>query len=66
MENAKYTECQAFVCGYDPMNMFRQDDLIFCKHFVNLNENGKFIMIQSAVVLKLAEDSNRDVIGYYR
>ena len=66
IERANYTECQAFICGYDPMNMFRQDDLIFCKHFVNLNENGKFRMIQSAVVLKLAEGSNRDVIGYYR
>ena len=66
IERANYTECQAFICGYDPMNMFRQDDLIFCKHFVNLNENGKFRMIQSAVVLKLAEGSNQEVIGYYR
>lgn len=66
MERSVYTECHAFICGYDPMNMFRQGDLIFCKHFVCLNENGEFRMIQSAVALKLAESSNRDVIGYYR
>lgn len=66
IERADYTECHAFICGYDPMNMFRQDDLIFCKHFVCLNENGEVRMIQSAVALKLVEGSNRDVIGYYK
>ena len=62
---AKYTECNAFICGYDPMNMFRQGDLIYCKHFVCLNENGEVKMFRSAVVLKLAEGSNSKVTGYY-
>lgn len=62
---AKYTECNAFICGYDPMNMFRQGDLIYCKHFVCLKENGEVKMFRSAVVLKLAEGSNSKVTGYY-
>jgi len=66
MEHASYTECNAFICGYDPMNMFRQGNLIFCKHFVCLNENDEIKMFRSAVVLKVAEGSNRDVAGYYK
>lgn len=65
IKGAKYTESNAFICGYDPMNMFRQGDLIYCKHFVCLNENGEVKMFRSAVVLKLAEGSNRKVTGYY-
>jgi len=65
MEHANYTECNAFICGYDPMNMFRLGNLIFCKHFVCLNENGEVKTFTSAVVLNLAEGSNQKVIGYY-
>ena len=65
MESAKYTECHAFICGYDPMNMFRVEDLIYCKHFVCLNENGEVKTFTSAIVLKLQEGSNQSVTGYY-
>lgn len=66
MEHVGYTECHASICGYDPMNMFRQGGLIYCNHFVCLNENGKVKNLFSAAVLKLAEGSDRDVVGYYK
>lgn len=66
MEHATFTECSGFICGYDPMNMFRQGDLIFCRHFVCLNVGGEVKTFSFAVVLKLAEGSDRDVIGYYK
>lgn len=66
MEHAAFTECSGFICGYDPMNMFRQGDLIFCRHFVCLNVGGEVKTFTSAVVLKLAEGSDRDVVGYYK
>jgi hypothetical protein len=65
MEATEYVECKGIICGYDPMNMFRLKDMIYCSHFVMLHINGEMRTINSAVVLKLAEGSNRDVIGYY-
>lgn len=65
METSEYVECNGFVCGYDPMNMFRLGDMIYCSHFVLLHIDGEMRTINSAVVLKLAEGSNRGVIGYY-
>ena len=65
LKHAGYTACEAFICGYDPMNMFRLGDLIYCKHFVCLNEKGEVKTFTSAIALKLAEGSNRNVIGYY-
>ena len=63
--NAAYTACNAVICGYDPMNMFRVGDQLFCRHFVFLNENGQTKPIHTAVVLKLAPGSNDHVVGYY-
>ncbi len=65
MSRAEYVECNGFICGYDPMNMFRLGDMIYCSHLVFLHIDGEMRTINSAVVLKLAEGSNRDVIGYY-
>lgn len=65
IEHSKYIESHAFICGYDPMNMFRVGDIVYCSHFVCLDENGDIKMINSAVALKMAEGSNQKVIGYY-
>lgn len=65
LEHSEYIACNAFICGYDPMNMFRLKDLICCKYFICLNNNGVVQNIHSRVVLKLAEHSNYNVIGYY-
>lgn len=66
MEHCAYTECHSLICGYDPMNMFRSGDLIYCKYFVCLNENGEIKTFTSATVLQLEEGSNRNVRGYYK
>lgn len=65
IEHAEYTACRAAICGYDPMNMFRIDDMIYCSHFIFLDKDGKDIRINSPVVLRLEKGSNVDVVGYY-
>ena len=65
MERCTYTECSSFICGYDPMNMFRLGDYVYCKHFVCLNENGTVKTFTSAILLQLEEGSNQKVTGYY-
>lgn len=65
MARSRYVACNAFICGYDPMNMFRVRDMVYCSHFVCLNENGRTKSINSAVLLVLAEDSEQGICGYY-
>ena len=65
IEKGKYIACKAFICGYDPMNMFRIGDFIYCKYFVCLNMNGTIQNINSSVVLKMDENSTQNVVGYY-
>lgn len=65
IEKWDYIACQSFICGYDPMNMFRVGTFIYCRYFVCLNKNGTIQTINTPVVLQLAENSNQDVIGYY-
>ena len=65
IKHSKYIESDAFICGYDPMNMFRIDDVVFCSYFVCINENDEVKTINSAVALKLAEGSNQSIVGYY-
>ncbi len=65
IQRSKYIECKSFICGYDPMNMFRVGDLVYCRHFVCLNESGEIRTFNSAVVLKLAEGADQEVTGYY-
>ena len=47
------------------MNMFRVRDMVYCSHFVCLDENGRTKAINNAVLLVLAEGSEREVCGYY-
>lgn len=65
IENWEYTACNALICGYDPMNMFRVGIFIYCKYFVCLNVNGTVQTIHTSVVLQLDENSNQTIVGYY-
>ena len=65
IKHSQYIESDAFICGYDPMNMFRIDDVVFCSYFVCINENDEVKTINSAVALKLAKGSNQSIVGYY-
>ena len=47
------------------MNMFRVGIFIYCKYFICLNVDGIVQMINSSVVLRLDENSNQNIVGYY-
>lgn len=55
----------AAICGYDPMNMIRVGNLIFCKHFVALQNEREQKFITRPVVVKLQAGSDCTIEGYY-
>lgn len=65
IENWEYTACNAFICGYDPMNMFRVGSFVYCKHFICLNVGGTIQTINASVLLRLDENSDQKIVGYY-
>lgn len=65
MARSRYVPCDAFICGYDPMNMFQIRNMIYCSYFVCLNEDGQTKAINKAVLLVMAENSERGICGYY-
>lgn len=60
-----FTPFEGEICGYDPMNMFRVENRIYCSHFVFLMRGGAPEMIQRPVVLELKDGSDRLMKGYY-
>lgn len=60
-----YTPCCAEICGYDPMNMFRVGEHIYCKYIVFLKVGDEVQRYQRAIVLELKEGSEREITGYY-
>lgn len=62
---ARYTACAAEICGYDPMNMLRADDMIYCSHFVRLREEGQTRTYAQPIVLEMDGNSERRIRGYY-
>jgi len=54
------------ICGYDPMNMIKTDNMILCNHFVMLKGSGNDepLFIQGPVVVNLKKDSFNQVISY--
>lgn len=60
-----YTPCEAMICGYDPMNMFRVEQRIYCSHFVFLKIAGEMKLLQRQIVLELKDGSENEIIGYY-
>ena len=65
IEKWEYTPCNAFICGYDPMNMFRVGAFIYCKYFICLNRNGVVQNINTSVILELDKNSDQTIVGYY-
>lgn len=65
INGARFTECSAYICGYDPSNMFRYKDYYYCSRFVCLDENGNVFSINDPVVLKLKDNSMQEISGYY-
>ena len=57
---------ESYICGYDPMNMIKMDDMLLCSHFVMLrNEKEtepKFL--QGPVLVNLKSGSHNQVRSY--
>lgn len=60
-----YVEYPAGICGYDPVNMFRVDNLILCKNFICLKNETGSVNLAGPVVIKLKENSDEEIEGYY-
>lgn len=57
---------EASICGYDPMNMFRADGMIFCSHFVCLCQGETIEFISHPAVLVLVPGTHDQITGYYK
>lgn len=60
-----YTECDGVICGYDPMNMFRVENRIYCRHIVFLQVGDAVQTVQRTIVLEMKDGSEREIKGYY-
>ena len=60
-----YTQCEAEICGYDPMNMFRVGNRIYCKYLAFLKTGDEVQSYYRAIVLELKDGSEREITGYY-
>lgn len=56
------------ISGYDPMNMFRVDDYIFCRTFIRLTDqsDNEPIMFIGKTLLKMRSESVNKVCSYCR
>jgi hypothetical protein len=55
-----------FICGYDPMNMIKIDDMILCSHFVMLKSGSDPVFIQGPVVVNLKKGSFNEACSYVK
>nr|WP_297864066.1 hypothetical protein [uncultured Acetatifactor sp.] len=60
-----YVEYPACICGYDHMNMFRVENLLYCSHFAFLQKGAEAIKKDGPILLILKGDSDREIAGYY-
>lgn len=65
--NTKKYDGDFTICGYDPMNMVKEDNKIYCSHFImlfdNLTENRLFL--KGPLVIGLKEGTYNQVNKYY-
>ncbi len=55
------------ICGYDPMNMFRMENQIFCAHFVSLCDAAHHTLTYTEpVLLYLKEGTEKEVVRIAR
>lgn len=64
-KNNPYTDCPAVICGYDPMNMFRSGNLLYCSHFLFLQSGTGTIRLDGPVLAVLKDGAATEVLGYY-
>lgn len=66
LDAAVYTACPASICGYDPMNMERWEQFLYCKSFVRLKNGERTFAFYEPVVLVLDKGSDSEITGYYK
>lgn len=66
--HSEETSGDFIICGYDPMNMIKMDDMILCSHFIMLkSENSdESVFIQGPVIVNLKMDSFNEVKSYFK
>lgn len=52
------------ICGYDPMNMQRLGDKVYCAHFVFLSAGDDFLKLEGETVLHMQPGSPNKVYAY--
>jgi len=57
-----------YICGYDPMNMVKFENMILCSHFIMLmgQESSDPVFIEGPVLLKLRTGTTNNVMSYIR
>lgn len=57
----------ALICGYDPMNMIKDGDMILCSHFIMMEDkpSKRKVFLKGPVVVKLVKDTLNNVKEYY-
>ncbi|MCB9498507.1 MAG: hypothetical protein H6687_01285 [Bacillales bacterium] len=53
------------IYGYDPMNMYRVEDEIFCSHFIFLSDGELNSFIKGPILLSMVKGSKNMVESYY-
>lgn len=54
------------ICGYDPMNMWRQENILFSRGFVALkNAYGAITPMQGKVLLNMEAGSDHIAVDYF-
>lgn len=58
----------AFICGYDPMNMIKMNDMILCSHFIMLQsyDSDESESIHGPVMIHLKSVTTNEVQSYIK
>jgi len=56
------TQCDEYICGYDPMNMIRLGNKILCSHFAMIGNN----FIKGPVLINLKQGSTNHAESYIK
>lgn len=66
IDNGEFIEFPSRIIGYDPMNMLRKNNYIFCSSYVNLSNGKEERTFFQNILLKVCRRNNKtQVEGYY-
>ncbi len=57
-----------YICGYDPMNMIKYGQQLFCSRFIIIfnEDTQESLYIKGPVIVEIKEDTNRVLSCYYK